>query len=622
MSSMPTFSLRTHADWLEAAAYLLGPLTRLMEPGRADLPLRGPDSNHGLPADRLESFARPCLLAAHWLHACRYAPEARVGDWTAEQLAAWFREGLLRGADPASPAHWGPAANYHQHTVEMGALVLAIEMARDWLWEPFSSAERDVILRWFATARGVGLHRNNHMFFGVLPLEFLGREGRALPGDAVFIDHLLDTLESMHVRDGWFIDGMNESFDYYNAYAFHYYGLWWARLNRKRQPERAARWVAWAERFLPAYAHFFAASGENPPFGRSITYRFAASAPFAMGQLVGAEGISPGQARRICRLNVEYFLNQPILQEQGALSLGWTRELTAVAEAYSCGASPYWAAKGFAPLLLPPDHEFWRADEEPLPAEQADFSVPIRPAGLVVRSVGGAVEIVNAQSMICGGNTKFGVWKWGRLSYRTGAGYLAPRDLMGTPLDATLTARAADGTLYGRHSTYALALEPDHVASLYALGERHGQFNIQVRSYLFWRGPWQLHLHFYEAHQPATLSLGGYSLGADSVADLVLGDFAGENGAIRVAAQPLRGFDRGEWEIDDGPQAHLFGNRAATRLLTSEVGVGTGVLAAIIFAGPVETACQPWEIVSLKPGKWTLTQPGEPDWVIEHPILP
>jgi len=38
-----------------------------MRPGKAELPLRGQASNHGAQADRLESFARPCLLAAHWL---------------------------------------------------------------------------------------------------------------------------------------------------------------------------------------------------------------------------------------------------------------------------------------------------------------------------------------------------------------------------------------------------------------------------------------------------------------------------------------------------------------------------------------------------------------------------
>src|SRR5260221_4559268 len=57
----------SYAWWRSAAENLLVPLAALMKPGKADLPLRGQASNHGAQADRLESFARPCLLASHWL---------------------------------------------------------------------------------------------------------------------------------------------------------------------------------------------------------------------------------------------------------------------------------------------------------------------------------------------------------------------------------------------------------------------------------------------------------------------------------------------------------------------------------------------------------------------------
>ncbi len=43
-----------------------------------------------------------------------------------------------------------------------------------------------------------------------------------------------------------------------------------------REPERATRWREWARAFLADYQHFFAASGEHPAFGRSITYRSSA----------------------------------------------------------------------------------------------------------------------------------------------------------------------------------------------------------------------------------------------------------------------------------------------------------------------------------------------------------
>ena len=64
--------------------------------------------------------------------------------------------------------------------------------------------------------------------------------------------------------------------------------------------------------------HFFAASGETPPFGRSMTYHFAASAPFALAEHCGVSAIPPGQARRLCSKNLDFFLQSPVQQKQDA----------------------------------------------------------------------------------------------------------------------------------------------------------------------------------------------------------------------------------------------------------------------------------------------------------------
>ena len=80
----PAASAEPYAWWRNAAESLLKPLAALMAPNKADLPLRGQASNHGAPADRLESFARPCLLAAHWLAS---EPSARE-ELSRRELAA------------------------------------------------------------------------------------------------------------------------------------------------------------------------------------------------------------------------------------------------------------------------------------------------------------------------------------------------------------------------------------------------------------------------------------------------------------------------------------------------------------------------------------------------------
>jgi hypothetical protein len=609
--------------WRSAAENLLHPLADLMQPGKADLPLLGQASNHGAQADRLESFARPCLLAAHWL-ASEPDKDEKISR---TKIADWFQRGLVAGTDPASPEYWGPTANHHQHTVEMAALTLALQMAREQLWTPLSKKERGQIAHWFASVRGAGLHRNNHMFFCILPLAFLEQEGFGRAADKAVTAHLFDVLENMAVGGGWFIDGMNETVDYYAGYAWGYYGLWWAKLYGHTNPARAVRWRNWAKEFLPDYAHFFAASGETPPFGRSMTYRFAASAPFAVAEHCGVSAIPPGQARRICSKNLDFFLQHPIQQKQGALSLGWTDEFPGLTEAYSCAGSVYWAAKGFAPLLLPRDHAFWKSSEEPSPAEKSDFQIAVPQAGLVVRSHAGEVEVLNNANGICVGNIKFGTWKWGKLSFRSGVGGEIAPDEKNYPLDAALTAEFSDGTIFGRHQCQPLAVTPEHCGSAYGLGDRFSQTQVSVETRLWWKAGWQLHWHHITAYQKSLLRLGTFSLplpNGGATESLVENDFARiSNGQHAVAIQPLLGFAGVKaHESDPLKRAHLLTWHST--VLAAETGWlnGENDLLALTWCGTSADEAVPWKISASENGRLVLRHPKLGEWKIVQADLP
>jgi hypothetical protein len=622
-ASINTSPEGTYTWWRSAAENLLIPLAALMKPGKAGLPLRGQASNHGAQADRLESFARPCLLAAHWLVSEPGADEKLSRD----EIAAWFRRGLMVGTDPSSPESWGPTANHHQHTVEMAALTLALQIARSSLWEPLSKPEREQVARWFASIRGAGLHRNNHMFFSVMTLAFLNQEGFAHSGDVPVMRHLLDVLESMALGGGWFIDGMNETVDYYQAYAFHYYGQWWARLYGYTDPKRARRWKGWTRQFLKDYIHFFAASGENPPFGRSQCYRFAASAPFGLAEFCGVAAVPPGLARRVCTRNLDFFLRHQPLQEQGALSLGWTDEFPEITEAYSCAASPYLAAKGFAPLLLPSKHRFWQAKEEPLPSEKSDFQIAVPQAGLVVRGHDGEVEVLNNANGINVSNIPFGTWKWGKLSYRSGIGGEIAPSATRYPLDAALTAEFANGSIYGRHQCQPVAVAADHCGSVYDLGDRFSQNNASVETHLWWKSGWQLQWHRVLAYQPAVFRLGTYSLPLKDAAHRELMITAGFSSAttdeLGVAVQSLLGFQQIKaHESDPEHRTHILTWHSLILAAETEKLVGEQHLMALVWVGRILEERAPWRIQSSSAGKLTLRHPSLGEWHLTHAELP
>ncbi len=624
-----------HRHWQLQARRLLDPLAALMEPGHASLPIAGPASDHDAQADRLESFARPLVLAAHFLQSQPHPDDAALRA----RLAAWFRAGLLAGTDPASPHAWGPDASYHQHHVEMGLLAIALQIAPEDLWHPLGDAERDRVAAWLATARGGGIVNNNHLFMSVHILEFLGKHGYAHRTDRAVISAHLNQLETMHRGGGWFEDGINQAYDHYNAYAFHFYGLWWARLHGAGDPERAARWRRWARSFVADYQHFFAASGEHPAFGRSLMYRFNAAAVFGLAVAEGCTDLPPGRLRRLCTRNLDFFLSRPISQEQGCLGFGWTDVFPALAEPYSCAASPYWAAKGFAPLLLPPAHRFWTEPDVALPSEDGDFARPIPAAGLLVRGIGGEVEILNAGSMVSNTQLRYGAWKWSKLAYRTGTSFTLAR---GTPatdwsVDSALVQRLDDGRTFGRHSTTAVELTDTHLGYSYNLGFKTGQVNTGVETFVFWRAGWVLHVHHLLPRQPAVFRLGGYALPLDegSAAAVRNTGLAAAETAATLACfapdgrgtvlQPLLGFVAAEWDarLDASTaRTHIAAPFHATPVLRSARTAAATVLAALSWTGQDRAQSAPWSVVRTRDGAWSLSHPALGAWNLTHWSLP
>ncbi|MDI1250877.1 MAG: DUF2264 domain-containing protein [Lacunisphaera sp.] len=629
-----------YLHWQDSARRLLEPLAALMQPGRAEIPIAGVASDHDRQADRLESFARPLTLAAFWLQSVPRPEDAALR----RQLGEWFRAGLLAGTDPAHPHYWGPDASYHQHHVEMGLMAIALQIAERDLWAPLPDDAKAQVARWFVTCRGGGIVNNNHLFMSVHILEFLGKHGFAHRTDRAVITAHLNQLETMHRGGGWFEDGINQAFDHYNAYAFHFYGLMWTHLHGAADSVRATRWREWAGLFVRDYQHFFAASGEHPAFGRSITYRFNCLNVFGLALAEKCTDVAPGLLRRLCTRNLDFFLSRPIYQEQGCLSSGFTDRFDKIVEPYSCAASPYWAAKGFTPLLLPPAHAFWHDAERPLPAELGFVHVMPAP-GLVTRSLpGGEIEILNAGSMVVNTQLRYGAWKWSKLSYRTGVHFTyAFPEISNVSFDSALTQQLDDGRVFGRHSTVAVELTDDHLGYSYNLGFRTGQVNTGVETFVFWRAGWLLHVHHVEARQPVVLRIGGFALPLQKVGAVALNgpsDVAPTAGRLGATAptlaffspdhrgtslQPLLGFAATEWDarLDDTiERRHVAAPYHATPIAKTARLTGPTVLAALSWAGPDRAESAPWRVVAGTAGAWKLTHPKLGDWAIRHWSLP
>ncbi len=300
-------------------------------------------------------------------------------------------------------------------------------------------------------------------------------------------------------------------------------------------------------------------------------------------------------------------------------------------EPYSCAGSPYWAVKAFSTLLIPPEDSFWTDEEEPLASEKGDFAHPMKCPGLLIRGCGGEVEILNAGSQINPTNLdRYGPWKWGKFSYRTGFGFQVGQDRHHYPPDSALTASQPEGEeVYGRHATLPLEVERDHICSDYALGDKFKQFHISVKSYLWWRMGWLLQLHFYNPYQPAELMLGSYSLSSTDAQDFfVNADFpyaSAWNNGQGVALQNLYGFEKTGYDArvsDDTPRRNIQAPYHTTLILRKKLVTGPSLLSALTWAGTDRPEAAPWKTLSTDNGKWEFAHPLLGGWIIENPVLP
>ncbi|MFJ7291209.1 DUF2264 domain-containing protein [Streptomyces collinus] len=356
----------TRAHWEAAADSLLTAVEPYASEDRALYRLPGDRASwSGRLSDGLEGYARTLLLAAF-----------RRDEKALERYAT----GLAAGVSGI----WPRIEDRSQPLVEAASIALALRLTRDLLWDRLDDGVRQRTAAWLGDALTAEPWPCNWELFPVTVGGFLAEIGYEPDASRSAIDRGLERIEQWYVGDGWYTDGDGRKYDYYNGWAMHLYPVLHAWLE---QDERLlALYGDRLSRHLGDYARLFGGDGAPMHQGRSLTYRFATTAPLWLGALTGRTPLPPGETRRLASGALKYFLDRGAVDDRGLLTLGWHGPDESVLQGYSGPASPYWASKGFLGLLLPPDHEVWTAPEEPAPAERADFTTPVGPPNWLLQS--------------------------------------------------------------------------------------------------------------------------------------------------------------------------------------------------------------------------------------------
>jgi len=426
--------MKTRADLAAHLATLLGPLEARFTPGDAGFHLGETAAHYPFRMAALEGFSRVLWGLAPLLAGGGSSP-------LTDRMVA----GLAHGTDPAHPAYWGVGGDRDQRQVEMAAMALALLLKPEVFWDRLDDGGRDRLASWLGTINAVELPPTNWEFFRVLvnlALKTLGR-----PHSADRLAAGLGFIDALYRDDGWYIDETN--YDLYNPFAFHFYGLVYARFQAAEDPERCARFRRRARQFAGQFVPWFAGDGSIVAQGRSLTYRFAAASFFSACAFAGEEVLPWGVLKGLVLRHLRWWFDQPILDTEGLLTIGYRYPNLILAEQYNSPGSPYWALKTYLVLALPAEHPFWTSAELPLPSQPSQVLLPV-PRMLVARDGGGPdahVWLLNGGQYPCWESVQSAA-KYAKFAYSNRFGFCVSHggfDLGKTGADSTLLLSEGDG---------------------------------------------------------------------------------------------------------------------------------------------------------------------------------
>lgn len=305
-------------------------------------------------AERSEGLARLMLGATFVGDDCRVPG-----------LFRHLRVALAAGVDSSADEYWGELGDFDQKIVEAASIAISVVQCRGQIFDPLDFNTKSRLLDWLSGVQGIDMSPNNWRFFRVIiqtALEILGREP-----DRDLFEADVSLLHELYLGDGWYADGAGNACDYYNPYAFHFYGLVYARW---RNDEHAQLFIERAREFARGYCNWFGDDGAPIVYGRSLCYRFACTAFWGALAWFNVDNRRAGQQ---WRQTMRWWAKQPICNADGQLSIGYAYPNLLASEFYSSQVSPLWAMKGFSPLDLAEQDPFWSSSAEH--AAVADLSM-------------------------------------------------------------------------------------------------------------------------------------------------------------------------------------------------------------------------------------------------------
>lgn len=494
------------------------------------------------------------------------------------------------GTDPQSPSYWGETGPYDQRLVEMAAYGLGLALLQDTLTDRFSETELKNLHRWLNQITDAQMPDSNWNYFAIIVQ--LGFKRAGMPYDQAAIDCRFNMMEAYYLGGGWYSDGPGRPKDYYISMAFHFYGLIYATLNAQDDPVRAATLRERAGLFAKDFIYLSAADGASVPFGRSLTYRFAMVAFWSGVAFAGLDVFSPGVVKGLILRHLRWWLEQPIFDRDGILTLGFAYPNLAMCEDYNSPGSPYWALKVFLIMALPADSDFWQAQELPLP-ELAPVHA-IVPAQQILQHHENSQHVV----MLTSGQLELNNYvnteaKYTKFAYSTRFGFTIERGRYGikhAACDSMLLLSDNDNYWRGRRECDSVEMQDGAIYSRWLPWH-----DVQIDTWLIPCGDWHVRVHHVTSARRLQTVEGGFAvIKADAETGGQWSRVRAVNGMSVIAdIAPQAPFRRGDSVVTPPNSSVMFAECAVIPTLTGEIDAGEHWLCCAVNASGDSDARQP-----------------------------
>ena len=324
----------------------------------------------------MECFGRLMAGLAPWL--------SLPDDDTAEgiqrkQLREWALKSYAQSVDPESKDYllWRKEG---QPLVDAAYIAESFLRGYDALWVPLDDLTKQRYIAEFQQLRRVDPPYTNWLLFSSTVECFLKKAGAQT--DYYRITSALRKVDEWYVGDGWYSDGEDFAFDYYNSFVIHpmYVECLEVMTNGGKQniwnvkggnfPNALKR----MQRFGMILERFVSPEGTFPVFGRSITYRTGVLQPLALLSLRGwlPKELPVGQVRAAMTAVIQrMFGDNRNFNAEGYLTLGFNGSQPNISDWYTNNGSLYLSSLAFLPLGLPADAPFWTDAPQPWTSKKA-----------------------------------------------------------------------------------------------------------------------------------------------------------------------------------------------------------------------------------------------------------